>query len=65
MFRLSTVVMILIVGIAVVGRCEEFVVVRQRSTLGAASYLFNPLLIVLAFTFITDPHVVDLLTTSS
>ncbi|MDQ3695384.1 MAG: glycosyltransferase family 39 protein [Chloroflexota bacterium] len=60
-FRLSTVVMVAIGAVALYGLCRELGIDRQRSALGTAAYLFNPLLFVLAFTFMTDPHFVSLL----
>jgi len=60
-FRLSTVVMTLLGGLALYGICRDFGVSRARSALGVATFLFNPLVFVLAFTFMTDPHFVSLL----
>jgi 4-amino-4-deoxy-L-arabinose transferase-like glycosyltransferase len=60
-FRLSTVVMVALGAVALYGLCRELGIDRHRSALGTAAYLFNPLLFVLAFTFMTDPHFVSLL----
>jgi 4-amino-4-deoxy-L-arabinose transferase-like glycosyltransferase len=60
-FRLSTVAMTAIGAIALYGLCLDLGVSRPRSALGVASFLFNPLVFVLAFTFMTDPHFVALL----
>ncbi len=63
-FRLSTVVMVGLGGLALYGLCRQFGVERGRSALAAAAYLFNPLVFVLAFTFMTDPHFTALLVIS-
>ncbi len=60
-FRLSTVVITLLGGLALYGICRDLGVSRARSALGTATFLFNPLIFVLAFTFMTDPHFVSLL----
>lgn len=60
-FRLSTVVMAGLGAIGLYGLCRELGIGRHRAALGTAAYLFNPLLFVLAFTFMTDPHFVSLL----
>jgi hypothetical protein len=60
-FRLSTVVMVALGGVGLYGLCRELGIDRGRSALGMAAYLFNPLLFVLAFTFMTDPFFVSLL----
>jgi len=60
-FRLSTVVMVGLGAWALYGLCRELGVDRGRSALGVASYAFNPLTFVLAFTFMTDPHFTSLL----
>lgn len=60
-FRLSTVVMVALGAVGLYGLCRELGIDRSRSTLGVAAYLFNPILFVLAFTFMTDPHFVSLL----
>ncbi|MFN8592594.1 MAG: hypothetical protein U0031_14140 [Thermomicrobiales bacterium] len=61
-FRLSTVVMTAIGGLALYGLCRELGVSRGRGALGVATFLFNPLVFVLAFTFMTDPHFVAWMT---
>jgi hypothetical protein len=53
-FRLSTVVITAIGALALYGLCRELGVSRGRSALGTAAYLCNPLVFVLAFTFMTD-----------
>ena len=60
-FRLSTVVITALGGIALYGLCRELGVSRPRGALGMAAFLFNPLIFVLAYTFMTDPHFVALL----
>ena len=60
-FRLSTVVMTGIGGLALYGLCRELGISRARGSLAVAAYLFNPLVFVLAFTFMTDPFFVALL----
>jgi hypothetical protein len=60
-FRLSTVVMVGLGAVGLYGLCRELGIDRHRAALGTAAFLFNPLLFVLAFTFMTDPHFVSLL----
>lgn len=60
-FRLSSVVMVGFGGVALYRLCQTLGVGRGRSALGAAAFLFNPLVYSLAFTFMTDPHFVSLL----
>jgi hypothetical protein len=60
-FRLSTVVITALGALALYGLCRDLGVSPQRSALGVAAYLFNPLVFVLAFTFMTDAHFVALL----
>jgi hypothetical protein len=60
-FRLSTVVITALGGLALYGLCRELGVSRPRSALGMAAFLFNPLVFMLAYTFMTDPHFVALL----
>jgi hypothetical protein len=60
-FRLSTVVITALGGLALYGLCRDLGVARGRSALGVASFLFNPLVFVLAFTFMTDAHFMALL----
>ncbi|MCC6315133.1 MAG: glycosyltransferase family 39 protein [Thermomicrobiales bacterium] len=59
--RVATVVMTLLGGWACYGVCRELGVTRERSALGAAAYLFNPLAFVLAYTFMSDPYFTALL----
>ena len=60
-FRLSTVVITALGGLALYGLSRELGVSPGRSALGLATYLFNPLVFVLAFTFMTDAHFAALL----
>ncbi len=60
-FRLSTVVITALGAVALYGLCRDLGVTRGRGALGVAAYLFNPLVFVLAFTFMTDAHFVGLL----
>jgi 4-amino-4-deoxy-L-arabinose transferase-like glycosyltransferase len=60
-FRLSTVVLTGLGALALYALCRDLGVDRERSALGVAAYLFNPLVFVLAFTFMTDPHFVAVL----
>lgn len=53
-FRISTVVLTALGGWACYGLCRQLGVTRNRSALGAATYLFNPLGYVLSFSFLTD-----------
>ena len=61
-FRLSTVVITALGGLALYALCRDLGVCRGRSALGVATLLFNPLVFVLAFTFMTDAHFMALLT---
>lgn len=63
--RLSTVVLTALSSVAFYGLCRELAVDRERSALGTALYLFNPLALVLSFTFMTDPHFSALLVASA
>jgi hypothetical protein len=54
--RLSTVVMVALGAIALYAILRQLGVSRNRSALGVAVHLFNPLSFMLAFTFMTDPH---------
>lgn len=63
--RLSTVVLTSLSGLGFYGLCRELEVDRGRSALASALYLFNPLALVLSFTFMTDPHFSALLVCSS
>jgi hypothetical protein len=60
-FRLSTVVIAALGALALYGLCHDLGVSRGRGALGVAAYLFNPLVFVLAFTFMTDAHFVALM----
>src|SRR3954468_12636326 len=60
-FRLSTVVITALGGLALYGLCRDLGVARGPSALGVATFLFNPLVFVLAFTFMTDAHFMALL----
>jgi hypothetical protein len=60
-FRLSTVVITALGGLALYGLCRDLGVARGRGALGVATFLFNPLVFVLAFTFMTDAHFMALL----
>lgn len=60
-FRLSTVLMVALGGVALYALCRELGVSPGRSGLGLATHLFNPLGFVLAFTFMTDPFFAALL----
>jgi hypothetical protein len=64
-FRLSTVVITALGALALYGLCRDLGVTRGRGALGAAAYLFNPLVFVLAFTFMTDAHFAALLVIST
>ena len=59
--RLSTVVLVLVSGLALYALCRELGISPRRSALALAVYLFNPLSYGLAFTFMSDPHFVALL----
>jgi 4-amino-4-deoxy-L-arabinose transferase-like glycosyltransferase len=60
-FRLSTVVITALGGLALYGLCRDLGVAPARGALGVATFLFNPLVFVLAFTFMTDAHFMALL----
>ena len=60
-FRLSTVVITALGAAALFALCRELGVSRGRGALGVATLLFNPLVFVLAFTFMTDNHFMALL----
>ncbi len=57
--RLSSVVVMAMGAIALYTILRQLGVTRWRSSLGTALYLFNPLALVMAFTFMTDPHFVS------
>ncbi len=63
--RLSTVVLTALSSLAFYGLCRELAVDRARSALATALYLFNPLALVLSFSFMTDPHFSALLVLAS
>lgn len=54
--RLSTITIVLISTGAFYALCRDLGISKQRSALGSAVYLFNPLTFSLAFTFMTDPQ---------
>lgn len=60
--RLSTVVITGLSGLACYWGCRQLGLGRERSALGAALYLFNPILFSLSYTFMSDAHFVALLT---
>ena len=55
-FRLSTVVITAVGAAALYAFCRDLGVSRGRGALGVGTLLFNPLVFVLAFTFMTDAH---------
>jgi 4-amino-4-deoxy-L-arabinose transferase-like glycosyltransferase len=59
--RLSTVVLVFLSGLAFYGLCRELRVSRERSALGTAVYLFNPILFAISYSFMSDPHFLALL----
>jgi hypothetical protein len=63
--RLSTVVLSALSGLACYWGCRQLGVDRGRSALGAALYLFNPLLFSLSYSFMSDAQFVALLTISA
>ena len=63
--RLSTIALVLLITAALYALCRDMSISRQRSALGAAIYLFNPLTFGLTFTFMTDPHFTALLVISA
>ena len=60
-YRLATLVLSLLGGLALYALCRELDVGRNWSACGAALFLFNPLYFVLSYSFMTDPHLVALL----
>ena len=60
-FRLSTVAITALGAAALYALCRDLGVSRGRGALGVAALLFNPLVFVLAFTFMTDNHFMALL----
>jgi 4-amino-4-deoxy-L-arabinose transferase-like glycosyltransferase len=63
--RLSTVVLSALGGFACYWGCRQVGVDRERSALGAALYLFNPILFSLSYSFMSDAQFVALLTIST
>ena len=63
--RLSTVVLILISGVALYRTCRAIEIDRERSAFGTGLYLFNPILFPISYTFMSDPHFLGLLTMST
>jgi len=64
-FRVSTLVMVILGASALYGLLRELGVTRHRSALGVAAYLFHPLTFSLSYTFMTDPHFTSLLLIST
>jgi 4-amino-4-deoxy-L-arabinose transferase-like glycosyltransferase len=60
-FRLATLVLSLLGGLAMYGLCRELRVGRNLSAVAAALLLFNPVSFALSYSFMTDPHLVALL----
>jgi len=56
MMRVSTVVMVALGGIALYAILRQLGVSRSRSALGMGVWLFNPLTMSLAYSFMTDAH---------
>jgi 4-amino-4-deoxy-L-arabinose transferase-like glycosyltransferase len=63
--RVSTIVITGLGGLAVFGISRELGVRREQAALGAAVYLFNPILFSISYSFMTDPHFLGLLAISS
>lgn len=63
--RLSTIVLVGISGLAMFGICRELGVSRQRSALGMALFLFNPVLFPITYSFMSDPQFLALFVISS
>ena len=63
--RLSTVLLILISGLALYRTCRALEIDRERSAVGTGLYLFNPVLFPISYTFMSDPHFLGLLTIST
>ncbi|MGC4190504.1 MAG: glycosyltransferase family 39 protein [Thermomicrobiales bacterium] len=63
--RVSTLVIVMLGAAALYGLLRELGVRRGRSALGTAAYLFNPLLFVLSFTFMTDSFLTSLIVGSA
>jgi hypothetical protein len=62
--RISTLVLAAVSGLALYALCRELEVPRSRSALAMAAYLFHPLALSLAYTFMTDLHFTGLLIVS-
>lgn len=60
--RFASVVLLAIGALAFYGLALELGARRERAALATAVYIFNPLTFVLAFTYMTDTHVMALLT---
>lgn len=63
--RLSTIAIVFLSGLALYGICRQLNVSRSRSALGAAAYLFNPVLFPITYTFMSDPHFLALVVIAS
>ncbi|MGH2557420.1 MAG: glycosyltransferase family 39 protein, partial [Thermomicrobiales bacterium] len=63
--RVASVVLTFLGGLAFFGLCRELGVSRERSALGTAAYLFNPVLFTVSYSFMSDPQFLALLTISS
>lgn len=63
--RLSTITVVLLSGLAFYGICRELRISRERSALGTAVYLFNPILFALSYSFMSDPHFLALMVIST
>ena len=64
-FRLATVVITALGGVALFALCGDLGISRGRAALGVAAHLANPLTFVLALTVMTDAHFVTLLLVAS
>ena len=60
--RLSTVVLVLISGVALYRTCRALGINRERSAVGTGLYLFNPVLFPITYSFMSDPHFLGLMT---
>ena len=52
-------------GLATYGLCRKLQIAHAPSALVTASYLFNPLIFVPAYTFMSDPYFTELLVTAT
>jgi len=59
--RISTLVMVGLGGLALYALARDLGVSAHWSAVGLAAYLFHPLVLSLAYTFMTDPHYVSLM----